>query len=111
MVDVQALDHFPVEVQQALGAHGVPHGVAAGFQLEKELAALLGGRGGKGDVEPVVGVLPADGVLPAPGHPVPLRRRIGRFIACGQVGDALQRLRFALAEEGQLLNDHANFFG
>ena len=111
VVDVQALDHFPVEVQQALGAHGVPHGVAAGFQLEKELAALLGGRGGKGDVEPVVGVLPADGVLPAPGHPVPLRRRIGRFIACGQVGDALQRLRFALAEEGQLLNDHANFFG
>ena len=105
VVDIQALDHFAVEVQEALGAHGVPDGVTAGLQPEKEPVAGFLRRGGEGDVEPVVGVLAPDGVLPAPGHPVPLRRGIGGLVARGQAGNAFQGLRGGLPERRQLLND------
>ena len=82
-----------------------PDGVTAGLQPEKEPVAGFLRRGGEGDVEPVVGVLAPDGVLPAPGHPVPLRRGIGGLVARGQAGNAFQGIRGGLPERRQLLND------
>ena len=56
MIRIQTLDHFSVQVQQALGIHGIPAG-NTGMEIQHITITRLGSGGAEFTPDPVMGML------------------------------------------------------